>query len=182
MRRTIRLLLSVFLILNFHTVIATAGNLDPNPSHLQSAIAVPALKILSDATPGQEVWVDVLEDPITARSIGLQYRSSAETKQYTLQDLPQGIVLMEKSGKKIVTLKSATFDPATGGAMEIIYLNDGISNTYRSFKFEVDRSGSQWLVYSNTSAGRLLMNHAFVKTKRFLGQIIGIDKIIPNGP
>mgnify|MGYP000281761509 CR=1 FL=1 len=88
-----------------------------------------------------------------------------------------GIVFLRKEGRDVVKLSSEKFDVKAGGVIDLIYLSNGIFNTYGKFSMELTRMGDQWDLYLNDQTGRKKFSEMFLRGKKFFGKIIGIDKV-----
>jgi hypothetical protein len=111
---------------------------------------------------------------------GLKYVAPEETKNFNLAQLPQGLVLMNYSGRDVVKLVSKNFDPKHGGPITVVYLSNGVTNQYNRYELEVERTGQDWSVMVNDQAGRRKVTRMFMKARKALGQIVGIEKITVN--
>lgn len=109
--------------------------------------------------------------------IGMNAYRSGEKESYLVKDLTKGIVLFKISGRDVVKLSSKNFDPSHGGALEMVYIYNGLSNTYRTFPVELHREGDKWVLYVNEQTGRRSFTTMSVKVNRILGQPVGIKQI-----
>jgi hypothetical protein len=133
-------------------------------------------------TATSDAFDDQLEFSITvdenSNTTGLIYTQSGKDIPIPLSSLGDGVVLYQSSGKNVVTLSSASFAAANGGDITLTYLTNGLSNTYKKFVFSVSREGQNWTPSALNSRG---IPQAFVsmylKGKRLLGKIVGIDTI-----
>lgn len=137
------------------------------------------LHVTSDAMPGYlDLALELNDDQVVT---GLHYSTSdGETKTFDISNIKQGIVLLNRSGHNVVTIQSPDFDPAHGGSINVVYLMNGIFNTYGTFPLEMNRIGDGWELEVNDQAGRRKISNMFLKKNTAFGQIVGISKIIVN--
>jgi hypothetical protein len=129
----------------------------------------------SDAISGA-LDVQILTD---ADDVATAFQSVTEaaTQSIGFADLPRGIVLLNTQGYDVVTLKSADFDPAHGGTLQITYLRNALNNSYGNIALDLVRDGSKWELMANDQSGHHVVTRGFFKAKRVFGQIVGIDSI-----
>ncbi len=133
--------------------------------------------VTSDTIKGELILKLQLDENHTIQEIFYRLPDATEDSRFSIADLDQGIVVMRRSGRDVVKLVSSTFEPASGGAITVVYLHNGLSNTYRRYEIELDRSGEAWTASVNETAGRRDFTRMHMKAKKILGQIVGIDKI-----
>lgn len=138
----------------------------------------PLLRVTSDAVSGNVDISLILDQNSTIT--GFKYVSPLETQTFDIQGLSSGIVLLNDQGFDVVKLLAKDFDPRGGGAVGMVYLNNGLTGTYRTYPLELEREGQTWKLRVNDASGRREINRMFLKAKKFFGRIIGIDQIIPG--
>ncbi len=136
------------------------------------------LRVTSDAMEGNLFVHAILDE--NAKITGLRYESPYETKTFPITNLAQGIVMYSIKGMNVVTLKSAKFDPANGGPIDVVYIANGLTGSYRTYPAEMNRVGQTWELLINDQAGRRPVKHIYLKAKKVLGKIVGIDQVIPQ--
>lgn len=111
---------------------------------------------------------------------GIKYVAPAETKNFELSDLPNGLVILNRQGYDVVKLVSTSFDPHSGGEIKMVYLNNGITGSYKTWAMQLTRVGSDWSLAVDEQTGRRSFASMYLKAKKVLGQIVGIDKVTVN--
>ncbi|MBC7693471.1 MAG: hypothetical protein H7222_17025 [Methylotenera sp.] len=141
----------------------------------QSEKEVQLIRVNSDAVEGDLDLKLILDED--SNGIALLFLSQAKPQRFEAAQLVDGIVLLKKDSTNVVTIVSKNYEPAQGGDIEVVYLRNGISGNYGRFPAQVIRTGDQWAVYTNGPEGRKPFTRMFMKAKRALGQIVGIDSI-----
>jgi hypothetical protein len=95
------------------------------------------------------------------------------TQSYDIAQLATGIVLYNEKGYDILTIKSADFDVAKGGNVEVDYLVNGLDGTYSSLTLDLEDNASKWQALSSGS----VVTKAYFKANKLFGQTIGISSI-----
>ena len=109
----------------------------------------------------------------------LRYYLNTGTKsEFTVDQVRAGVVIAKASGKDVLKLKGEKFDAQHGGPVTLIYLTNGITNSYANFEMELARTGDHWTVRINDQAGHHDITTLFFKGKKLFGKWIGIEKII----
>ncbi|MBT4790832.1 MAG: hypothetical protein HON90_04625 [Halobacteriovoraceae bacterium] len=98
-----------------------------------------------------------------------------ERKAHDLTNISDGFVLYNKEGRDVVTLKSRDFATYAGGTVEIRYLYNGISGTYRSKSFIIEQEQDSWHI--SDIQGNIFTNF-FFKAKRVWRKIVGVKDIV----
>lgn len=125
--------------------------------------------------------VDDVSKEITKMILQGRNASGAETslREFDYDEVMRnGVVLLERDGRDIVTLKPSNvlFDFVSAGSMRVIYLYSGISNATREVKMNLVPSANPGSFRLTTADGKPT-NRMFVKGNRALGQVIGIKEI-----
>lgn len=102
---------------------------------------------------------------------------------FSLSQLPTGMVLLNVSGKNVVTMYSQNFSSEHGGTITLKYLYNGLTGSTKSFSFYLSRdksqnSTSQWFLERDTNAGRQRFTQIYAQSKKVLGQTVGIETLI----
>jgi hypothetical protein len=104
-----------------------------------------------------------------------QLNQKEQLDSYTLEQLRKGVVLVERSGRNIVDLRSIDVDAIAGGTAELSYLKSGISGKRKYARFTIREQDGRWVMF--TDSGKLVHSIHFT-TKKLLGKVIGLDKMI----
>lgn len=100
------------------------------------------------------------------------------SQRLDIEKVIEGIVLIEKDGLDVITLSCPTCDVVHGGEINLKYLYSGLSKQFRDFKMELLRDGDSWALY--TIAEKVKIKSLKLVSRVFMGQIIGIKKILVN--
>lgn len=109
-----------------------------------------------------------------AKGLKMYDREDKDWTQFNTGNLNQGVVLKKEGSHKVIILKSNDFEEDRGGHFKVDYLNNGITGKRQQLPIKFDFDGSAWKVFHRGSEIKLLD----FKVKKFLGQTIGIDKVI----
>ncbi|RLA64805.1 MAG: hypothetical protein DRQ88_10290 [Epsilonproteobacteria bacterium] len=105
-------------------------------------------------------------------------KTDETTQRLDLEKIVEGIVLIEKDGFEVITLTCPTCDSVHGGEINLKYLYSGISKKFRDFKMELLRDRDSWGLFSIPD--RIKIKRLKLVSRIFLGQVIGIKKILVN--
>jgi len=142
-------------------------------NHKESQI----LHVTSDMQSGFSDFKVVTDDD--NRLVVLRYYSDAKNySEFSAEQVRAGVVLIEASGYKVLTLKSTNLNIETGGVFEITYLTDGIFNKYGKFNMELTRVGSTWELVVDDRGGRRSISQMFLEGRKAFGKWIGIKQIV----
>jgi hypothetical protein len=133
------------------------------------------IRVTSDAVDGSSDLKLIVD--VDLKVLSLELTTDNKGKRHDVRKLIEGIVLISEGGRDVVVIKSQNFDPVSGGDIDVIYLHNGINGTYRSFPTQVIRTGDRWAIYTNDSSGRKSFTQMYLKAKRALGRVVGIDYI-----
>jgi hypothetical protein len=133
------------------------------------------VKVTTDAVAGEVNIKGVQDEDLNVTM--LRQVAPEETKDITLEELNKGVVLFKQGDYEVVKLVSEKYDGKIGADAHIVYLYNGITNTYKKFPFEVHRDGDKWSLMVNERTGRRTFTQMFMKAKKVLGKIVGIEKI-----
>lgn len=138
---------------------------------------VPILNVTSDAMTG-EAQIRVVVDNNSELVALRQYTTGATGYvEFNKEHLTKtGAVLMRSSGRDVIKLLSPDLDTNRGGAIDMIYLTSGITDSYDTFKMDLVR-GTDWYIEVNDSKGRRAITKMYLKSRKFFGKVIGIGKV-----
>lgn len=98
----------------------------------------------------------------------------SKVKTFDLNKLPKGIVLQEKKGYKIVTLKGSNMDYERGGELKIEFLVNAVTSKKKGKEFKIQKDPDGWKMYHNGQA---------IKVMKFIGNkvpfvgLVGVKEI-----
>ena len=133
------------------------------------------LRSTSDAFTGNlDLQVDLSDtgDVEAIRSI-----SPNGAKVFEVSELSTGIVLYNSKGHDVIILKAPVLDVTHGGKVEVSYLTDALTGSYDSLEVEAEHQPSLWEIMVDDETGYHAVTHAFFKSRKVFGQIVGIDSI-----
>ena len=110
--------------------------------------------------------------------LGLVRKTDESVQRINLEEIVQGIVLLEKDGFDVITLTCSGCDSVHGGEITLKYLYDGLAKKYREFKMELLRDRDNWALF--TVSNKEKINSLKLVSRKFLGRLIGIKKILVN--
>lgn len=108
--------------------------------------------------------------------LGLVRKTDESIQKINLEEIIQGIVLLEKDDFNVITLTCSGCDSVHGGEITLKYLYDGLGKKYREFRMELLRDRDSWALFS----GEVKINSLKLVSRKFLGRLIGIKKILVN--
>jgi hypothetical protein len=111
------------------------------------------------------------------KAIAIRYSSPTEHQTFPIGALASGMVLLNDSGRDILVLQGASFDPNSGGELKLVYLMNGITGRHGSVDIAIERTGGVWQMLANDSAGRRVVTSAFFKANHFFGKLVGISSV-----
>jgi hypothetical protein len=134
----------------------------------------PLLHVTTDADHSEANLSLILDK--NADLVQLRYvNTDGADLRFNRDDLIKGVVLIRKSNRDIIKLQIDTdFDLVEGGAVNLSYLYNGLTGTYRDFPIRLTRSGHQWSV--QTDQGKSFKS-MFLHARKWMGELIGIDHI-----
>lgn len=165
--------LLAFIVGLAYGVIAVPASASP---YVLAEPAQEVLKATSDAFP--DIYRLSVEIDSDFRAIALRGNVDGKTQRFPIAQLEDGIVLLHDSGRDIILLQGNRFNPGSGGELLLTYLNSGLSNRYRSVRVALERTGANWQMLADDSAGRRVVTDAYFKGNRVLGRIVGIDSVV----
>ena len=135
------------------------------------------LHVTSDAMGGASDFKLLLNDD--HEIVGVRFlTASRDGTSYTVAQLLQGVVLLRSSGYDVLKLKAQAVDPKHTAVLDLVYLSNGITNSYGTFQMEIVRRGSQFGLEVNDQSGRRSFTTMFLEARRFAGQVIGIKNVV----
>jgi hypothetical protein len=135
--------------------------------------------VTSDALDGALDIKAILSDQ--RELLGLSYLSDQGKRlSYNLEEIAQGADLLKDDTRSIVKVLGHQMSPGAGGALELIYLENGVTESYGSFNMFVARAGDNWEMRSPTSERSRKFTRMFLKGRRFFGKLIGIAEVSVN--
>lgn len=134
--------------------------------------------VSSDALPGQDsnLNVEISFDLEIQRF--LHRTKEGDVREYTPEAVSRSVVLYKKSGRDVLILKSKDFDPWHGGTFTLKYLTSGITGSYGTTELELQRLGNNWRIWVSDNSGRRPVAQIFLQKNTFLGNVIGIKRVI----
>jgi hypothetical protein len=106
-------------------------------------------------------------------SIKVRNNKKNKIKIYKTDVLHRPIILVKAAGIKIVTLKCNHFRKNTGCGIVIEYPSNIASGSFKKFTSTLEKRGEKWVL----SDGGNLYSRMHLKSKKFLGLLIGIKRI-----
>ena len=135
------------------------------------------LKVTSDAMNGFLMLKAVMDMNFSLQE--LKYVTSDNvTLDMPLGDLAKGVVLMKSGNYDVLKLVGYDLKPETGGNLDLVYLSDGIWNSYKSLPMSLTVSENVWSFQtreSNQTAARF--NTMYLKKRTFFGKTIGLQSV-----
>jgi hypothetical protein len=110
--------------------------------------------------------------------LGLVRRADEFIQKINLGEIIEGTVLLEKDGFNVITLTCSGCDSVHGGEISLKYLYDGLGKKYREFSMELLRDGDNWSLFTKSGAEKI--NSLKLVSRKFLGRLVGIKKILVN--
>jgi hypothetical protein len=150
---------------------AASGNVGRacNPTDLQAQNLV---KVTAESRPGVTYTLSVITDS-QADVTGLLYNGShLGPRCFTLTDIQKNAVLVNLDGRDIILVRSLSdLDGFRGGSLELKYLHDGITGSYRTFPMTLERTG-KWRLQNRATPFNTLH---FPKRTNLLGITVGVQ-------
>jgi hypothetical protein len=110
--------------------------------------------------------------------LGLKYiTEKGEVLQFTIEQLSRGADLMKEGGRSVVKIVGHKLSAESGGKLEMIYLEDGLSDTYSKFNMMIVNPQNNWEMETLPSAGGRKFTKMFLKGNWFFGKVIGITEV-----
>ena len=113
--------------------------------------------------------------------LGLKYLTEkGEVLNFNIEQLSQGAVLLKDSGKSVVRIVGHQLTSTSGGSLELIYLEDGLSDSYAKFNMRIVNSQGKWEMETLPSSGSKKFTKMYLKGNWFFGKVIGIAEVSVN--
>ena len=169
-----------FVVLFFGLLVTSptfaSWTVDRSLEDVVAATEVQILHVTSDAMPGftdMKLSLDADFSIVSFRYI----TDRGEIKEFNLADLDKGVVLYTSDGRDVIKLIAKSGSPSTGAALDLVYLSNGISGSYETFRMDLVRMGNSWALQVSDQAGRREFTSMFLKARKFLGKVIGIQSV-----
>lgn len=118
------------------------------------------------------------------------FTNDVEQRTITPDEFVKGAVLMKSGGHEVVKLickncgrnRFGTMEiPSAGVSVDMVYLSNGITNSYETFAMFLRHQGDQWGL-ETTIDGKVksFADMRIVARKAFWGGVIGIKEVIVN--
>ncbi len=140
---------------------------------------VQLLHVTSDAIPG-EVEIRAVVDADSNLTMIREYLNANEKHDFNLKQLAEGVVLKKSSGHDAIKLLGPTLDPHQGGGIQMVYLTNGITNSYESFPMELAITEGGWSLEVRRHGGYHRITNMFLQGNFFFGQTLGIEGVVVN--
>lgn len=127
----------------------------------------------SDENTYFDLFITVDED-LNAKGLKMYDREDKDWKGFDIKNLSKGVILKQEGEHKVIILKSGDFEEDRGGNFKVDYLHNGITGKRGEMPIEFDFDGTSWKVFH----GGVEIKMLDFKLKKFLGQTIGIEKVI----
>jgi len=137
------------------------------------------LRISSDAAEGYSDLKLVLDSEAHILALRL-YSKSGNMSEFQLSQLQAGAVLLHQSGYDIAKIVSSNFSSNSGGSIDLVYLSNGIFNSYERFSMELVKNAEHWVLQVNESGRRREFSNMFMKGRTVFGKLVGIEKVEVN--
>lgn len=154
------------------------------------AQALQAVSVTTDAYPGTETMTINRDSSGLIESL-VYVHVDGTSVTYNLAQLQTGPQLLKVYANHNVTYISAEsdFSAAQGGHVNVRFMNNGITGSYKNFRVLMTVQGSQISLRSdpdpkdpqsdqNSYTGEF--NRLFMQKFTFLGQLAGIAKVVPS--
>ncbi len=97
-----------------------------------------------------------------------------QRRAYKFDDIAGGFVIYHASNRDVVTLSSDDFATYAGGRITMTYLYSGLSNEYRSTRFDIVQDENTWYI---TDTNNRAITSFYFKAKKIWGKLVGIKTI-----
>lgn len=168
------------LVFAFSSVSSAFADSSPWTTAPATDTAVTLFTATSDAKPGT-MTVQILVDA-SHNITHFRYLTSVSTvvETFDLANLKAGIVIYQEQGKDVAVLSSQDFLPGHGGHLSMRYISNAINNSHGTFEADLDRTGQDWKVSVNETAGRRYFTKMYLKAKKFFGSVVGVGSVTVN--
>ena len=95
----------------------------------------------------------------------------------SVDSLPRSVVLLQRSGVNVFTLQGGSFDPQTGGALTLSFLQNGLTGARGNFQMQLVQSNSRWFLEAESQGQWAPVNTLNLKMNRVLGGVVGVESI-----
>ncbi len=100
------------------------------------------------------------------------------TSLYNLQQIKKGVVLLRRDKRDIVTLQGPNLDPLAGGKVTVRYLYSGVTGKRKTSNFQIIPQDGKWVM--TTKSSNIVVTKLHFTLKKWLGKVIGLDKLLVN--
>lgn len=160
---------------------------------LESSGSVPNVAVTTDAWPGTE-YLTIERDSHGVIDSMVYTHVDLSSVSYDLEQLRQAPQLVETyNGHKVTYISvESDFNALTGGHANVRYMSNGMNGTYKNFRVLLTVGAAPKGAITLKSDPNLNdpesdkntynseFNRLFMKRTSFLGQTIGIEKVIPS--
>lgn len=95
-------------------------------------------------------------------------------RQFELDELKNGLLMLEVDSHEVVRLRSHNFDKTRGGRVTLDYLKNGINKSRAQVELDVLHDGLKWGVLHQ----REEVDEMFMETRKIIfGKVIGIKEV-----
>lgn len=128
----------------------------------------------------------ILTDRNDGSVVGLRERDmQGRTYTYLAEELAQkgGQSFLKVDGRDVIKIELKNFDKSNGGEARLWYLKNGAPwcrltcDRSKTIKLEIDRVNGKWVLFTNDSSGRNMVNHMFFRTNHEAGIAVGIASV-----
>lgn len=152
------------------------GNHLDHFSAMSRVVEIQVLTVSSELLPNPAVFNVALNE--NQQIVSMRYSvSPSESAEFSVAQLRSGVVLVRRSDRDVLKLRSTQFDAREGGELELTYLSDGIMNIYHTFKMSLVRTGGNWGLEVDDQSGRRPFSTMVLYPRKVFGQVIGIERI-----
>lgn len=135
------------------------------------------LKVTSDAMEGS-LMLKIVTD-MNSSLQELKYVTSANViLDMHLDDLAKGVVLLRSGNYDVLKLVGRDLNPETGGNLDLIYLSNGVWNSYQTFPISLTRVEQVWNFQTRESGqSSTTFNMMYLKKRTLFGKTVGIESV-----
>ncbi|MFZ9595717.1 MAG: hypothetical protein ACO3A2_06515 [Bdellovibrionia bacterium] len=138
--------------------------------------SVPLVRVTSDAMPGfVDVEAEVAQD---LSLLGFRLvRDHAQSQRFSLEQIAEGVDFVKDKQYSVVHVTSHALSAQEGGGVDFVYLNNGITGAYKTFKTALLRNHESWQLQTAEVEPFVTFSTMFLQGNWLFGRIIGISKV-----